>query len=140
MWTWICPRRFSNWRHGDTVHDYKSVVFPFWWYSHIEGTRRKKVHKDTTFNARRSTEMARKNIQHSVFPTHNGVLSHFAAFMVTVGFVIYTSSEKKSGQESTMSRLVETLVRFIHLFSFSTWVGVQFWVHVSGKRNVCLQP
>ena len=71
----------------------------------------------------------RKSIQHSVFPTHNGVLSHAAAFVVTVGFVMYTSSERK---EDNSSALVKTIVRFIHLFSFATWVGVQFWIHVSG--------
>ena len=80
-----------------------------------------------------------KTVQHSVFPTHNGVLSHAAAFAVTVGFVMYTASEKK---ENNSSELVKTIVHFIHLFSFSTWVGVQFWIHVSGTKlcPIQLQP
>ena len=71
-----------------------------------------------------------KTVQHSVYPTHNGVLSHAAAFLVTVGFVMYTSSDRKDVKSS---ELTKTIVQFIHLFSFSTWVGVQFWVHVSGE-------
>lgn len=75
--------------------------------------------------------MKGKSVKHSVFPTHNGVLSHAAAFVVTVGFVMYTASEKKQESPSAMAR---TIVYFIHLFSFSTWVGVQFWIHVSGTK------
>jgi hypothetical protein len=76
--------------------------------------------------------MKGKSVKHSVFPTHNGVLSHAAAFLATVGFVVYTSSERK---EDDSSAFVKTIVRFIHLFSFASWVGIQFWIHVSGKRN-----
>ena len=73
-----------------------------------------------------------KSVQHSVFPTHNGVLSHAAAFVVTVGLIVmYTSSDRK---QEGLSPLVKTIVHFIHLFSFSTWVGIQFWIHVSGTK------
>lgn len=91
----------------------------------------------------RHAKTAIKNIKNSVFPTHNGILSHVAAFVLTVGFVIYTSSSKK--EESTFTKFFATLIRFIHLFGFATWFGVQFWVHVTGKcyrywcymRNSC---
>ncbi|XP_046862232.1 transmembrane protein 205-like [Xenia sp. Carnegie-2017] len=68
-------------------------------------------------------------VHHSVFPTHNGVLSHVFAFLVMVAFVLTTSSGKTN---SDFSITTKNIVHFIHLFSFSTWVGIQCWVHVSG--------
>lgn len=81
--------------------------------------------------------MQRKPTAHSVFPTHNGVLSHVAAFMFTIILVVYSSAEKNK-MKSVLEEHLGTAVRFLHVFSFGTWVGVQFWVHVSGKAETCI--
>lgn len=79
--------------------------------------------------------MQRKIAAHSIFPSHNGVLSHVAALIVTLGFVIYSTTEKET-QESILQKHLETAVRFLHVFCFAIWVGVQFWVHVSGNNHI----
>lgn len=79
----------------------------------------------------------RKISGHNIFPTHNGALSHVAAFGATLGIVVYSSSNSK-GSENEVSLITKHLgstIRFVHLLTFATWLGVQVWVHVSGRAS-----
>ena len=80
-------------------------------------------------------EGRRKISAHNIFPTHNGALSHIAAFVATLGFVIYSSSNNKGSEnkESLIRKHLDSIINFIHLLMFATWLGIQVWVHVSGK-------
>lgn len=75
----------------------------------------------------------RKISPYNILPSHNGALSHVAACVATLGFVIYSSSEKSENNESLMMKHLDSAVHFVHLLTFATWVGIQVWVHVSGK-------
>lgn len=78
----------------------------------------------------------RKISAHNILPTHNGALSHVVACVATLGFVIYSSSKKSENQESLILKHLESAVRFVHLLTFATWVGIQVWVHVSGRTSI----
>ena len=77
----------------------------------------------------------RKISAHNILPSHNGALPHVAACVATLGFVIYSSSEKSENNESLMMKHLDSAVHFVHLLTFATWVGIQVWVHVSGRTH-----
>ena len=94
-------------------------------------TRRKmqeNLHQDKIKEQRRISAQ-------NIFPSHNGVLSHLGAFLATLGFVLYSSSNNKETKESLIKKHLDSTINFIHMLTFATWLGIQVWVHVSGKKH-----
>ena len=48
-------------------------------------------------------------------------------FGIALAFVIVTLSSRIS-EEIRKGEMLRTRVRLLHLFSFGTWMGMQFWV------------
>ena len=48
-------------------------------------------------------------------------------FGIALAFVIVTLSSRIS-EEIRKGEMLRTDVRLLHLFSFGTWMGIQFWV------------
>lgn len=96
----------------------------------------RKMQQTTTIQTQEKMQRRRKISAHNIFPSHNGALSHVVAFVATLGFVIYSSSDNKEKKESFIRKHLDSTINFIHLLTFATWVGVQVWVHVSGKIHL----
>jgi hypothetical protein len=89
-----------------------------------------------TLQAQKKMKQQGKTSAHNIFPTHNGALSHIGAFLATLGLVVYSSTNNKGSEnkESLIRKHLDSAISFIHLLTFATWLGIQVWVHVSGKR------
>lgn len=68
-------------------------------------------------------------------PSHNGVRPHITAFLVSLAFVAYLTTKEKQPQnkESMFRHNFDSVVNFLYLLAFATWVGIQVWVHVTGN-------
>lgn len=54
---------------------------------------------------------------------------------VSIAFVVISLSSRIS-EEIQRGEMLTTFVRLLHLFSFGTWMGIQFWVtFIAGEYN-----
>lgn len=55
---------------------------------------------------------------------------------VAISFVL-TSLSSRISEEIQRGEMLTTAVRWLHLFSFGTWIGMQFWVtFIAGEKTV----
>ena len=137
---------FSDWSNDSQAAIYKQVASIVYVITRLPRIRRiscvvmdkeRKMQQTSTIQIeQKMIGQLRKISTHNILPTHNGALSHVAACVATLGFVIYSSSEKSENKEWLIMKYLDSVVHFVHLLTFATWVGIQVWVHVSGRTPI----